>query len=115
LISKGIKNPHKRSDAAVIPGYEYRKISIPTVIKKLYLSEYVKDTPSRGYQQVNRVRIPLNRHAGAPALPRVVPGEKVKMGDVIASSPPDQVGAVHHASIAGTVTEITHEWIEICK
>jgi Na+-translocating ferredoxin:NAD+ oxidoreductase RnfC subunit len=68
-----------------------------------------------GYHEVNRVRIPLNRHAGAPALPKVVPGERVKMGNVIASSPLDKVGAVHHASIAGTVTEITHEWIEISK
>jgi len=115
LVAKGIKNPHQRSDVSLIPEYEYRKVSIPAIIKKLYLSEYVKDTPLTGYQQVNRVRIPLNRHAGAPALSKVVPGEKVKMGDVIASSPLDKVGAVHHASIAGTVTEITHEWIEISK
>jgi Na+-translocating ferredoxin:NAD+ oxidoreductase RnfC subunit len=115
LVSKGIKNPHQRSDVSLIPEYEYRKVSIPAVIKKLYLSEYVKDTPLTGYQQVNRVRIPLNRHAGAPALPKVVPGERVKMGEVIASSPLDKVGAIYHASIAGTVTEITHEWIEISK
>ena len=115
LVSKGIKNPHKRTDVSLIPEYEYRKVSIPTVIKKLHLSDYVKDTPLMGYQEVHRVRIPLNRHAGAPALPKVVPGEKVKMGDIIASSPLDQVGAVYHASIAGTVTEITHEWIEIRK
>jgi len=115
LAAKGIKNPHTRSDVSLIPEYEYRKVPIPAIIKKLYLSEYVKDTPLMGYQEVNRVRIPLNRHAGAPALSIVVPGERVKMGDVIASSPLDKVGAVHHASIAGTVTEITHEWIEITK
>jgi Na+-translocating ferredoxin:NAD+ oxidoreductase RnfC subunit len=115
LASKGIKNPHTRSDISLIPEYEYRKVPIPGVIKKLYLSEYVKDTPSMAYQEVNRVRIPLSRHAGAPALPKVVPGERVKMGDVIASSPLDKIGAVHHASIAGKVTDITHEWIEISK
>jgi Na+-translocating ferredoxin:NAD+ oxidoreductase RnfC subunit len=113
LVSRGIKNPHTRSDISIIPEYEYRKVSIPTVIKKLGLSEYVKDTPFRGYKSPGRVRIPLNRHTGVPAMPKVVPGEKVKMGDVIAASPLDKVGAVCHASIAGRVTEVTLDWIEI--
>jgi Na+-translocating ferredoxin:NAD+ oxidoreductase RnfC subunit len=113
LIAKGIKNPHQRSDIHVIPELEYRKVSLPTVIKKLGISEYVKDTPSTGYQTVDRVRIPLNRHTGAPAMPKVVPGEKVKVGDVIASSPLDKLGAIYHASIGGKVTEVSEEWIEI--
>jgi Na+-translocating ferredoxin:NAD+ oxidoreductase RnfC subunit len=113
LAAKGIKNPHQRSDIHVIPELEYRKVSIPTVIKKLGISDYVKDTPSTGYQTVDRVRIPLSRHTGAPAMPKVVPGEKVKVGDVIASSPLDKLGAVYHASIGGKVTEVSEEWIEI--
>jgi Na+-translocating ferredoxin:NAD+ oxidoreductase RnfC subunit len=113
LEAKGIKNPHQRSDIHVIPELEYRKVSIPTVIKKLGISEYVKNTPSTGYQTVDRVRIPLSRHTGAPAMSKVVPGEKVKLGDVIASSPMDQPGTVYHASIGGKVTEVSEEWIEI--
>lgn len=66
-----------------------------------------------GYKSVDRVRVPLKRHTGVPALSKVVPGEKVRMGDVIAASPPDKLGAVYHASIGGKVTEITDEWIEI--
>ena len=113
LAAKGIKNPHQRSDINVIPELEYRKVSIPTVIKKLGIAEYVKNTPSTGYQTVDRVRIPLSCHTGAPAMPKVVPGEKVKVGDVIASSPLDKPGAVYHASIGGKVTEVAEEWIEI--
>jgi Na+-translocating ferredoxin:NAD+ oxidoreductase RnfC subunit len=113
LVSRGVKNPHTRSDISIIHEYESRKVSIPTVIKKLGLSEYVKDTPFCGYKSPARVRIPLNRHTGVPAMPGVVPGEKVKMGDVIAASPLDKVGAVYHASIAGKVTEVTLDWIEI--
>jgi Na+-translocating ferredoxin:NAD+ oxidoreductase RnfC subunit len=115
LVSRGIKNPHTRSDISIIPGYESRKVPLPTVIKKLGLSEYVKDTPSYGYKPAARVRIPLNRHTGVPAMPNVVPGEKVKMGDVVAASPSDKVGAVYHASIAGKVTEVTLDWIEIAS
>jgi Na+-translocating ferredoxin:NAD+ oxidoreductase RnfC subunit len=113
LVAKGVKNPHTRADISIIPEYEFRKVSIPTVIKKLGLSEYVKDTPFYGYKSPDRVRIPLNRHTGVPAMPKVVPGEKVKMGDVIAASPLDKLGAVYHASIAGKVTEVTSDWIEI--
>ena len=113
LVAKGIKNPHKRSDIDVLPELEYRKIPIPTVIKKLHLSEYVKPTPALGYKTMGRVKIPLNKHTGVPALPKVVPGERVKMGDVIASSPLDKMGAVYHASIAGKITEVNQDWIEI--
>jgi len=113
LMARGIKNPHHRADIHVIPELEYRKVSLPAIIKKLGLSEYVKETPSMGYQTVDRVRVPLNRHTGVPALPKVVPGEKVRMGDVIAASPPDKLGAVYHASIAGKITEVTDQWIEI--
>lgn len=115
LTARGVKNPHHQPGPRVIPELEYRKVSLPTVIKKLGISQYVKNTPSIGYRSVGRVKIPLNRHTGIPAEPTVAPGQKVKMGDVIAASPPDKTGAVYHASIAGTVTEIAGTWIEICK
>lgn len=115
LVAKGVKNPHTRSGLSVIPELEYRKVSLPMVIKKLGLSHLVKPTPSHGYQAVNRVRVPLTRHAGAPAMPKVVPGEKVSMGDVIAASPLDKIGTIHHASIAGKITDVTDQFIEITK
>ena len=115
LTARGIKNPHHRPGTRVTPELEYRKVSLPTLIKKLGLSQYVTSTPSTGYRTVDRVRISLDRHTGVPASPTVTPGQKVQMGDVIAASPPDKTGAVYHASIAGTVTEIAGTWIEICK
>lgn len=113
LLARGIKNPHHRSGFDVIPEIQYRKVSLPVVIKKLNLSPYLKPTPYRGYQKVNCVRIALKRHSGAPAQPQVVPGEKVKRGDVIAASPTDQTGTIYHASIPGIVTEVSENWIEI--
>lgn len=115
LTARGIKNPHHRPGTRIIPELEYRKVSLPTLIKKLGLSQYITRTPSTGYRSVDRVRVPLDRHTGVPAAPTVTPGQEVKMGDVIAASPPDKTGALYHASIAGTVTEIAGAWIEICK
>jgi Na+-translocating ferredoxin:NAD+ oxidoreductase RnfC subunit len=113
LTAKGVKNPHTRSGFPALDEVEYRKVSIPMTIKKLGISEYVGPTPSLGYQVVNRVKIPLNRHTGAPAAAKVVPGEKVRVGDVIALTPPDKLGTVYHASIRGKITDVTEEWIEI--
>jgi Na+-translocating ferredoxin:NAD+ oxidoreductase RnfC subunit len=115
LMAKGIKNPHTRSGVSVLTEYEYRKVPISTVLKKLGLSEYAVETPSMGYREVEKVRIPLKRHTGVPAVPKVAHGAKVKMGDVIAASPVDKIGAIYHASIAGKVTDVNDNYIEISK
>ncbi len=112
LVSKGIKNPHHNTVTAR-EELEYRKIPMATLIKKIGLSPYVVETPVKGYQEVARVRVPLNRHAGVPAIPCVGVGDRVRRGDVIAASPVDKLGAVCHASIAGKVTEIGATWLEI--
>lgn len=115
LSKKGIKNPHVRKELSIIPEYEYRKVSLPVIVKKTDLSKYCVHVPYRGHVEVNRVRISLNAHAGQPALPKVVPGEKVKMGDIIAASPLNGIGSIYHASITGTIQEIEETCIEIKK
>ncbi len=52
------------------------------------------------------VRIPLLQHVGAPAVPRVRPGDTVYRGDLIAEIPEGALGARIHASISGTVSEV---------
>lgn len=113
LIAGGIKNPHLGAPLSVLPEYQYRKVPVPTVLKKLDLSRYAVETPSTGYRGVATVRIPLDKHTGVPAVPTAAPGQKVKMGDVVAASPTDKIGAVFHASIAGKITEVTGDYIEI--
>jgi Na+-translocating ferredoxin:NAD+ oxidoreductase RnfC subunit len=53
-----------------------------------------------------RVVLPLKQHAGAPAVPAVRPGERVKAGDLAAAPAPGALGARIHASIAGTVRDV---------
>jgi len=114
LSAKGVRNPHHNTVSAR-EELEYRKVPLPTVLKKLGLSGFVSPTPYMGFKEFDRVRVPLNRHAGAPALPKVVTGENVKKGDVIAATPLDKPGAFCHASIAGKITEVCTDWIEISK
>ena len=58
------------------------------------------------------VVIPMSMHIGAPCKPIVAVGDKVKIGQRI-GEPGGFVSAPIHASISGTVTEITANYIEI--
>lgn len=51
----------------------------------------------------SRVVLPLKQHAGAPSVPVVRPGERVRAGDLVARRPEGSLGAHVHASIDGRV------------
>ena len=59
------------------------------------------------------VKIPLKMHIGGPDTPLVSVGQTVSRGQLIAQ--PNGMGANIHASIDGTVTQVTGEFIEIRK
>jgi len=115
LAKKGIKNPHSKKLEKVNSTYEDRKVSIPMVMKKLGLAKYYQEIPYLGKQEVDQVKIALNKHIGVPAKPIISLGQKVKYGEVIAKSPDDKLGSVYHASISGKVIDVSNEMIEIRK
>ncbi len=53
-----------------------------------------------------RVVLPLKQHAGAPSVPVVRAGERVRVGDPVAMPPAGALGARIHASIDGRVTAV---------
>ncbi len=63
------------------------------------IRELVEDEPKQ-------VRIPLKMHIGAPSVPIVSAGEKVKVGQLIAKCPDGALGSAIHASISGMVTSV---------
>ena len=56
--------------------------------------------------QADQVSIPLKMAVGAPCVPCVRKGDKVKAGDVIAKVPENALGAQIHASIEGRIESI---------
>jgi Na+-translocating ferredoxin:NAD+ oxidoreductase RnfC subunit len=114
LVAQGVKNPHTQINLQPNSQYEYRKIAIPTLLKKLDLMRYDGEFPYTGLiGGVQQVRIPLNKHIGVPAIPQVALGQKVKMCDIIAASPKDKLGTIYHASLTGKITDVNNEFIEI--
>jgi len=61
------------------------------------------------------VCIPLKQHVGAPALPVVKPGDRVRAGDLAAEIPPGALGARVHASMDGVVTAVDARSVTIAR
>jgi biotin carboxyl carrier protein len=59
------------------------------------------------------VFIPLSQHIGKPALAILAVGDKVQKGDIIACADDTGLSTNIHASVNGTVTEITPLGIKI--
>lgn len=66
-----------------------------------------------GLLPVPVVRIPTKMHTGAPGRPVVKPGDRVIRGQLILDLPEKGLGAKIHASIDGTVTEVTQTYVEV--
>jgi len=104
-----LKNGHKREQKKdhFIPSafMKMRKIPSKRLVQKLQLGRY--DTHPGFFDKdvvVKKVAIPVHQHIGAPALPVVKPGDRVKKGDLIARIPEEKLGAMVHASIDGVIS-----------
>jgi Na+-translocating ferredoxin:NAD+ oxidoreductase RnfC subunit len=114
LAEKGIKYQRREEPLTPAPMREYQKVPPNNILLKdglrqyadLKVEECVKFEPSK-------VKIPLKMHIGAPTSPTVTVGQIVEIGDLISQPPKDALGAVIHASISGTITEITNQAITI--
>lgn len=77
------------------------------------LSKYDKEAPfTEEPISILHVKILLSQHIGVPAQPIVEVGMKVREGQMIAK-PADALSVAVHASIAGTVTQVCNEYIEV--
>lgn len=56
-------------------------------------------------------KLPLKQSVGEPDIPQVKVGDKVKRGQVIGV--PEKIGAYLHASVSGTVSEVTDKYIAL--
>ena len=77
------------------------------LIAKLGLSGFNNVGPLEARAlEPRRVVLPLKQHAGAPAVPAVQVGARVKAGDLVAAPAPKALGARLHASIPGVVCSV---------
>jgi Na+-translocating ferredoxin:NAD+ oxidoreductase RnfC subunit len=91
------------------PMAENRLVPTSRMVSRLNLAAwYPPEAPlQQAIYPTARVQIPLKQHIGAPAAPLVKAGEKVSRGQLIAEMPSGALGANVHASIDGTVEEVS--------
>lgn len=115
LKSSGIKHVQLK-ELKLHPFKEARRVPLKQLMKKLRLLEYDLPTPYKEIENdFNNVKVLLNQHVGAPAVPTVNIGQNVSEGDLIADIQGRKLGAKIHASISGKVTEANEKFIRIQK
>lgn len=112
LRKAGVKAPAAEA-GPVSSAREYRRAPEKRLVARLGLAQYEsKDPLDDSLRQVNKVRISLSSHIGAPALAAVKAGDTVSKGSVIGKAA-EGLSVNIHASISGKVTEVTDKYVEI--
>ena len=118
LLGKhGLKRQNNKAPEAVRPERASRLVSSSVLIDKLGIRKYVKAKVERRDVEFNpsKLYIELKHHVGAPAVALVKKGDKVKVGDIVAQTPPEALGTTMHASVNGTVSEVNNRFIIISR
>lgn len=117
LAKQGYRRPGGRVIEKVSENREGRLIPSKILAERLGLRRFMGKTVTRDMRTFDprRVYIPTRQHVGAPAVPTVKVGDKVKRGDLIAKTPENMLGTTMHASISGKVVEVNPSVVVIEK
>jgi Na+-translocating ferredoxin:NAD+ oxidoreductase RnfC subunit len=114
MADKKIPNPHKRADLQPRWTRNGRQTPMKRLIPRLGLTRYLSPAPLTEIDyQPKSVTLLLRQHLGSPSKPIVQLGQRVSKGQCIAEIPEKARGARIHASISGTIQEITDQYIRI--
>jgi Na+-translocating ferredoxin:NAD+ oxidoreductase RnfC subunit len=107
LLREGVRRTSRREDYRPSSFRDVRKIPTGRLMDRLQIRRYdVHPAFLDGSGEVGEVSVALSQHIGAPAVPAVKKGDRVKRGDLIGRIPEGSLGAAVHASIDGTVTGV---------
>ncbi len=113
MSGKGVK-PKKAVPFSVSDSREYGKVPAQRFVERLGLGRYDVPAPLMIDEiQADIVRIPLKQHIGISAEAIVKKGDCVQKGELVGKVQEGKVGANVHSSIAGTVSQVNGQFIEI--
>ncbi len=112
LRKAGVKPPAV-TPIPVKESREYRKAPEERLEARLGLTRYNKEAPLQDQvRPMNKVKVLLGQHIGAPAKPVVKAGDTVSRGQIV-GAPADGLSVGIHASISGKVIEVTESYVII--
>jgi Na+-translocating ferredoxin:NAD+ oxidoreductase RnfC subunit len=84
-----------------------RHVPIKTLTKKLHVQQYDLPAPLwTGRLAPRRLILPLKQSAGSPCQPKVKVGDRVAAGQIIGEPAANELGAILHAPLPGSVQEV---------
>lgn len=112
LRAKGLK-PEPLEAAPVSSMRTYRRVQMKRLLSRLGLTEYVVKAPlDESEIKPKEVKLMFSQHIGAPAVPVIKKGDKINIGDLIASAA-DGLSVPVYSSVSGTVKELTKDYAVI--
>lgn len=113
MMSKGIR-AKKEVFGEVDGGLQNKKVPVSRLIARLGVADYDVPAPLQDKAlSADSVRIALKMGVGAPSVPTVSVGDKVRKNQLVADIAENKLGVKMHASISGTVMQVTGDYIEI--
>jgi hypothetical protein len=100
-------------EITVHPMYDYRKVPSSKLKQRLDVLMFRDEAPLNDMSFTPAtVRIPLDQHQGAPAVPVVREGQRVQRHDMI-GKPGGKISSSVHASIDGVVKTVSNKEIQL--
>lgn len=114
LRSNGVKMPDKEVSHTVNSLREERRVPERRLVERLGLHKYDVPAPlAEVDMDVKEVKLLLRQSIGAPVIPSVNVGDVVTVGQLIGKPEDGALGTCLHASISGTVSKVTKNFITI--
>ncbi len=85
----------------------FNRKTFPHGIHPPQYKEETRDKPTRRLAFPDQVILPLLQNIGAPAIAMVRKGQMVERGELIAVAAPDKLSVPLHATVEGTIRDIT--------
>lgn len=112
LRAAGVKPP-ERPMKPVSHVRDDRRVPERRLLYRLNLHLFDLPAPIREFEDTGEVKLMLRQSIGAPCEPCVAKGDAVSAGQLVGKPPEGALGVNLHASISGTVTEVTDQAIII--
>ena len=114
LRAKGLKYHGELRN--VDPMAEHRLIPTSRLLNRLNLRAFYREAPLTEERYVPKeVTLKLQQHIGAPAIATVKVGDVLSVGQAVGEIPVGSFGARIHASLSGTVIQVTPQTITVRK
>lgn len=114
LMEQGLRYERKQDEFQARESRQYRQVPSKRLIARIGLHNFDQPAPMEEPGLCPEiVHIATSQHVGAPSKVVVSSGDHVEKGQIIAEIPEGSLGAKAHASISGTVVNVTADYIVI--